>query len=152
MAYLLKRITIRTNNSDENIKNLDQLWDDVSTGKIPLLFNSDGVFQKGISPVGEYSAYENDETGGFDFSIIGVHSDFFKEMADKVEQGLYRKYEETDENDDLAACVVSAWKKVWTDEKTGVLRRAFTEDYESDVHAEYTKDGKAHCYIFVAIK
>ncbi len=33
-----------------------------------------------------------------------------------------------------------------------LLKRAFTIDYESAVPAEYTKEGKAHCYLYIAIR
>jgi ABC-type glycerol-3-phosphate transport system substrate-binding protein len=31
------------------------------------------------------------------------------------------------------------------------VAESFTEDYESTVPAEYTKDGKAHCYLYIAV-
>ncbi|MHB9323712.1 AraC family transcriptional regulator, partial [Fusobacterium polymorphum] len=32
------------------------------------------------------------------------------------------------------------------------LKRAFTVDYESSVPAEFSNDGKAHCYLYIAIE
>ncbi|MCH4239532.1 MAG: AraC family transcriptional regulator, partial [Oscillospiraceae bacterium] len=37
-------------------------------------------------------------------------------------------------------------------QKSGNIRRAFTTDYESSVPAKFTKDGKAHCYLYIAVK
>ncbi len=45
-----------------------------------------------------------------------------------------------------------AWEKVWSDQKSGEIKRAFTKDYESTVPSEYTKDGKAHCYLYIALQ
>ena len=72
---------------------------------------------------------------------MAVTSDFFTQMDEKVKMGQYRKYDEWDENGDLGACT----------QKAGTIRRSFTEDYESTVPAEYTKDGKAHCYLYIAV-
>ncbi len=30
--------------------------------------------------------------------------------------------------------------------------RAFSSDYESSVPVEYTKDGKAHCFLYIAVQ
>ena len=45
-----------------------------------------------------------------------------------------------------------AWERVWAEQKNGGIVRAFTMDYESSVPAEYTKDGKAHCYLYIAVR
>ena len=87
MSYRLKAVTIRTNNSEEGIRKIAELWEDVLTGKLPLL--SDGIV-----PISQYSNYESDEKGDY----------------------------------------------------------AFTIDYESSVPAEFSKDGKAHCYLYIAIE
>lgn len=41
MAYRLKAVTIRTNNSEDGVKKIGELWADVLTGKFPIL--SDGI-------------------------------------------------------------------------------------------------------------
>ena len=84
-------------------------------------------------------------------TVMAVTSDFFTQMDEKVKMGQYRKYDEWDENGDLGACTQKAWETVWSQQKDGTIRRSFTEDYESTVPAEYTKDGKAHCYLYIAV-
>lgn len=151
MAYRLKEIGIRTNNSEEGMKQIQELWQDVTSGKLPILFNSAHEFQAGISPVSKYCNYESDENGDYDFSILGVTSDFFEKMEHAVTQGVYRKYDTSDENGNLECAAQAAWAQVWSQQKSGQLKRAFTEDYESSVPAKYTKDGKAHCYLWIAV-
>ena len=63
MAYTLKAVTIRTNNSEEGIRKIAELWEDVLTEKLPLL--SDGII-----PISQYSNYESDENGNYDISIV----------------------------------------------------------------------------------
>ena len=127
MSYRLKAVTIRTNNSEEGIRKIAELWEDVLTGKLPLL--SDGIV-----PISQYSNYESDEKGDYDISIVGVEHNFF------------------DENGSVELCTKKAWENVWNDTHSGILKRAFTVDFESSVPKEFSNDGKAHCYLYIAIK
>lgn len=152
MAYKLNEITIRTNNSKEGIKNIGDVWKDIASGKLPILFDSEHVFQQGISPVSKYSNYSSDESGDYDLTIMAVTADFFKKMDIEVSKGFYKKYNEEDENGEISACTRKAWEKVWSEQKSGYINRNFTADFESTVPSEYTKDGKAHCYLYIAIQ
>ena len=145
MAYTLKAVTIRTNNSEEGIRKIAELWGDVLTGKLSLLAD-------GVVPISQYSNYESDEKGDYDLSIIGVEYNFFEDMEKEVKKGLYKKYEAVDENGNVEMCTKKAWENVWNDTHSGILKRAFTVDYESSVPAEFSKDGKAHCYLYIAIE
>ena len=145
MAYTLKAVTIRTNNSEEGIRKIAELWEDILTGKLPLL--SDGIV-----PISQYSNYESDEKEDYDISIVGVKHSFFEDMEKEVEKGLYKKYEAVDENGNVEMCTKKVWENVWNDSHSGILKRAFTIDYESSVPAEFSKDGKAHCYLYIAVK
>ena len=53
MSYRLKAVTIRTNNSEEGIRKIAELWGDVLTGKLPILSDT-------IIPISQYSNYESD--------------------------------------------------------------------------------------------
>lgn len=150
MRYNLKSITIRVDNSREGMEKIMELWQDIQSGKIPLLFDNTGTFLKGISPVSCYSNYENDENGFYDLSIIGVESTFFQMKEEEVQKGSYMRIEEIGATPD--ECSLKAWQKVWKGTREGKIRRAYTEDWESSVPSEYTKDGKAHCYLYIAIK
>ncbi|AND83632.1 AraC family transcriptional regulator [Clostridium tyrobutyricum] len=152
MAYKLKEVTVRTNNSEEGIKVIDEIWKDIVSGKLPILFNTDGMFQKGISPVSKYSNYSSDENGDYDLTIMAVTVDFFQKMDEEVSKGFYKKYDEKDESGEISVCTRKAWEKVWSEQKSGDIHRTFTSDFESTVPGEYTKDGKPHCYLYVAVK
>lgn len=149
MSYQLKEITIRTNNAEESKK--ADLWSDIENGKIPLLFNSKHEFLHGLSPVSKYSNYDK-ELKDYDFSIIAVESVFFKEMEAKVLKGDYIKIETSDENGNEQTCAEKAWQIVSDKENTGLIKRNYIEDFESSVPREYTKDGKAHCYLYIGVK
>lgn len=152
MAYILNEITIRTNNTVDGMKKIDEVWRDVTSGKLPILFDSEHNFRQGISPVSRYSNYSSDETGEYDLSIIGVKAEFFAEMERKTAEGHFKKYDVSDESGDIKSCTQKAWEKVWADTAGGALKRSFTCDYESSVPPEYTKDGKAHSYLYISVE
>ncbi len=152
MAYTITQITVRTNNTAEGMKKIEEVWCDIISGKLPILFDSEHNFLKGISPISRYDNYDSDENGDYDLSIMGVTSDFFKVIESKVSKGMYKKYDESNRNGDISLCTKKAWQKVWDEQQSGDITRAFTADYESSVPAEYTKDGKAHCYLYIAVQ
>lgn len=152
MAYRLDSITIRTNNSAEGMNKINEIWNDITIGKLPIIFDSEHNFLQGISPISKYSNYENNENGEYDLTILGVTADFFKKLEQEVIKGTYKKYDESDENGNISICANKAWQKVWAEQKESIIKRKFTEDYESSVPAKYTKDGKAHCYLYIAVE
>ena len=88
MAYILKEVTIRTNNTEKGISQISELWKDISAGKLLVLFDSEHNFVEDISPISKYSNYENGEKGDYDISIVGVNRFFFEDIEKKVENGL----------------------------------------------------------------
>lgn len=149
MTYQLQAVTIRANNTKTGMKQIAELWADVTTGKLPVLFDSAMTYVEEISPISRYSNYSSDESGDYDMSIIGVKSDFFEEMEQAAAAGKYKKYEAA--ADDIAACTRAAWEKVWQEQENGTVQRIYTKDYESTVPAAYSADGKCHCHLYIAI-
>ncbi len=152
MPYQLKELTIRTNNTPDGLAAIAALWADVASGKLPLLFDSEQTVPVGVSLVSKYSNYESDHTGDYDLSLCAVRADFFQDLEQNVAQGLFQKYEESDPDGDLAACTQKAWAQVWAAQAAGRLGRAFTTDFECAVPAAHTKDGSAHCCLYLAVK
>ena len=146
MSYRLTAVTLRADNSPRGQEAVGQLWEDVHRGNIPLLFDSGGAFRPGLSPVSRYSNYESDQAGAYDLTILTAPADFFAGMEEKAAAGLYRKFEAA--GDDLIACIQAAWEQVWG---APSLKRAYTTDYESAVPAQYAKDGKCHCYLYISV-
>ena len=150
MAYSFKSVTIRTDNSESGMAKINELWADIMTGKIPLDFIENGKPVKELSPISAYSDYESDEKGKYNLSVMTVTAAFFAKMEALVAQGKYIKIDDSGES--IGDCANKAWSKVWELSAKGELNRAFTIDYESTVPAEYTKDRKAHCYLYIAVK
>lgn len=147
MSYRLSGVTVRTDNSPSGLAAIAQLWSDVQSGRLPLLFDSGGAFVPGLSPVSRYSNYETDRSGPYDLTVLTVTADFFAGMEARCAQGLYRKFEAA--GDSLESCTRAAWEQVRRDT---ALSRAYTQDFESAVPAEYTKDGKCRCYLYISVK
>ena len=40
MAYSLKEVTIRTDNSEEGMEHIGELWRHIMDGRLPILFDS----------------------------------------------------------------------------------------------------------------
>lgn len=150
MAYTLKEITLRLDNSELGMKNMNEVWADIVSGKIPLMFNSKGAFRPGISPISEYKNYESNQLGAYDLRIFTVQPDWFTKMDKLAHEGIYKKYDVS--GDSIHEAAEKAWAQVWRDAQDNVMTRAFTSDFESTVPAEYTKDGKAHCYLYIALR
>lgn len=129
---------------------IDDMWRDIVSGKIPLMYDSDGRFLQGLSPISEYSDYESDEEGAYDLTVFTVDPTFFGMMEQKCALGAYKKYDL--EGDDIKDAANKAWSQVWKDKSEGTIARAFTKDYESTVPAEYTKDHRAHCFLYIAVR
>ncbi|MCH3972994.1 MAG: AraC family transcriptional regulator [Oscillospiraceae bacterium] len=150
MAYLLKEITIHTDNSEGGMSKMGEVWQDIVSGKLPLMFDSAGAFQQGLSPISKYANYESDETGAYDLTIFTATEDFFARMQERVQAGEYRAYDF--DGSSIQEAANKAWNQVWEEKRSGQLCRAFTTDYESTVPGDYAKDGKAHCYLYIAVK
>lgn len=149
MSYRLNAITIRVTDIMEYKKEMQEIWRDITNGNLPILFDSEHNFQKGVSPIYQYSNYSQND---FDLSVMGVTSEFFKQLELKVTEGFYKKYEFSDINGDMELCSQRAWEQVSTDCISGLIKRTYICDYESNVPPEYTKDGKAHCYLYISVK
>lgn len=150
MAYKLKSVTICTDNSESGMAKINELWTDIMTDKIPLEFCENGKPVNSLFPLSSYSDYENEEKGKYNLTIISVTADFVANIEKLVAQGKYFKIDESGET--ITDCANKAWSKVWQLTASGELNRAFTVDYESTVPNRYTKDGKAHCYLYIALR
>ena len=150
MAYRLKSVSLRTDNSERGMAVIAELWQDIVSGKLPLMFDSDGGFVNGLSPVSVYSDYASDEKGEYDLTVITVTAEFFAAMERKVASGEFIKIDKSGET--LTECADAAWQEVWNLSANGKMDRAYAKDYESTVPPEYTKDGKAHCILYISVK
>lgn len=147
MAYHLNEVVIRTNNSEEGMARIGELWTDIFSGKIPVLFDSNHQPAGGML-VSRYSNYESNEQGAYDLGIFATDETFFSQMESKVGRG-YIKFEEV--ADEVGACTKAVWEAVWKSQAEHKLDRAYTKDYEVSVPAEIAPDHRAHCTLYIAV-
>ena len=150
MTYRLDKITLRLRNDEESLAKINEIFADIVLGKIPLVYTSENEFIDGIAPISEYSNYESDETGEFDYSICAVTNVFFTQLENDVSEGLFKEY--VFKADDVVTCAQKAWQQVWEDQRNNKIDRSFVKDYESTVPRELTNDGTAHCYLYIGVK
>lgn len=139
MSYRLREVTL------EDGGDVDALWRDISSGRLPLLFDSNGQLQKGLSPV---TRYAHGADGGETVSVLAVTAEFFQHLNEETEQGRFRRYTARDEGGDLKASARAAWALVHRD---GLRSKRNAADYESNIPPAWTKDGAAHTYLYIAL-
>lgn len=152
MAYVLKAVTIETDNTEHGMECIRQLWQDVLTGVFPVLFNKNGERRKDVFPIACYENYQSDETGVYDLTILAADETSISQLEKQVAQGIYRKYEVSEVSDDAELCTQKAWQQVWQAQQAGNIKRAFTVDYEYSMPAMYTSDGVARCVLYISVE
>ncbi len=148
MAYQLKEVTIRTNNTEEGMKKIGELWKAVMNGNLPVLFDSEDTLLEDVFPVARYSNFVSDHTDDYDLTIISADSGFLEGLEEGVSKGIYKKYQASDDNGNVGLCTEKVWEEAWSDS----VIRSYREDYEYSVPAEFSGDGKAYCYLYISIK
>ena len=46
MSYILNKISIRTNNTKEAVRSIEEIWRDISTCKLQILFDNEGKLRR----------------------------------------------------------------------------------------------------------
>lgn len=100
--------------------------------------------------VSTYSNYEKNEKSKYDLSIISVSNSFLNSIENLVIEGRYIKIVENGET--VSESTTKAWKKVWDMTYRGEICRLFTTDYEKVISLQHSVDGKAHCYLYIAVR
>lgn len=149
MAYILDSISMKTDNSPQAMEQTAELWKDIVSGKVPLLYDSDGKFREGLSPVTAFENVSLTSAEPYTMTILTVPPSFFAELNAGVSSGTYRLYEGTDAAD-LGKSTDIAWEAVQKDIAAGRLDSTVT-GYESTVPPEYAPDRQAHCCVYIAV-
>jgi|SRR5690625_1291875 len=123
---------IRTNNfTDEHVmRKLTDMWKSVQ----PTLSTYDYVY-------GLYYEYESDYKGDYTLAIA-VKSKEENESSISIIPDT--KYEVFEVNTDDEQGIFNTWNDIWKKEEEGLLKRAYTFDFE-----KYYSDGKIEIYIAV---
>ncbi|MCM1513940.1 MAG: hypothetical protein NC090_03025 [Anaeroplasma bactoclasticum] len=150
MSYRLESVSIKISNALEGIEQINALWQDISSGKLPLLFDNEKKIQKKILPIAKYYHYESNTSEQYELTIMGVRNDFFQTIEEQVRKGSYIRIDESGE--DIVEATQKAWQLVWLYQQENRIHRAFLEDFEWGIPGAYTEDKKARCYLYISVK
>lgn len=150
MAYRLSSISIQTDTSPENMQAVTEIWGDIASGKIPLLYDSTGEPAEKLSPVTEYLDFDGVLEGKpYTMVIRTVPYEYFADLEERTKAGELVKYETVSESGSIEECSTEAWQKVQQDEKDGRISIDYSWCLESTVPPDYTPDHTARCYLYV---
>ena len=138
MSYKIKELTIRTNNSKEGIDSVYEVWRDIALGKLPLMVLDN------YHIISKYHNYDDD--GYYDITIMSVD---YKKFERDIDNNRYKKYESVGES--IIDATNNAWNKVYKDIDKGLIKRAFTEDYECSFHSHQIVFDKDYCCLYISI-
>lgn len=148
MAYSLEAITLRDNMKEDGMARITAVWNDISSGRLPLIVDSDGNPREGLSPITRYHSWSpGDPSAECEFTIMAVPAEFFAKMAADPEYATYQGA-----GADVSEAAMAAWEQVDQDTKAGKVVPLYTDDYESTVPPQFTKDGKWNCTVYVHIQ
>lgn len=148
MSYQLQAITMKIDMSPESMAQVAEVWGDIGSGKLPLMYTSTGEPIKDALPITEYMDYSgvnNNEPCTMQIRVVGPH--FFGELNERAAAGEFLVFENS--ADTIPECSEGAWNKVHGLELDGKLKIDYSYAIESTVPAEYTQDGHAHCTLYV---
>jgi predicted transcriptional regulator YdeE len=124
--------SIRTNNfNDERImEKIKNMWEEAYSN---LKKHQNSIF-------GVYYDYESDYKGDYSLSV-GVeesYGDSFIKIPENEKYEIF-KVDATDKNG-----VFNTWSKIWEQEEAGLLKRAYSYDFE-----KYSTNGEIEIYIAI---
>ena len=151
--YKLNKVTFKIfrGNVDDLEEQIHELLNHIIIGQIPMLFDSSGELQKNITLVFERVYHdESNKKHMFDFSVLAVDSNYRKSMERKVKKGLYKKFH--GEGRTLDSSIDAAREEFYKHQKEKNIEYVYSTDYEMVELPELSKDGRAHCYLYIDIK
>lgn len=148
MAYRLDSISFTSDMGPDGMAQVSEIWGDIASGKLPLLVGSDGKPAPGMAPVTEYTEYAGVNEGKpITTTIRVVAPEFFADLNRRTEEGELHLYETA--ADTIEACSMAAWQLAQAGDKDGTAPIDYSYCIESTVPPQYTKDGQAHCYLYI---
>lgn len=150
MPYRLEAVTFSADMSPEGMAQVTEIWNDIATGKLPLMMSTDGAFAAGLVPVTEYLDYAGVNYGEpITTRIRMVGPDFFAGLDEDEENGIVRRFELA--GDTIDQCSAGAWDMVQAAAQAGELDIDYDYAVESTVPPDIARDGRAHCTLYLRV-
>ena len=151
--YKLNKVTFKIfrGNVDDIEEQIHELLNHIIIGQIPMLFDSSGELQKNITLVFERVYHdESNKKHMFDFSVLAVDSNYRKSMEREAKKGRYKKF--YGEGRTLDSSINNAREEFYKHQKEKNIEYVYSTDYEMVELPELSKDGRAHCYLYIDVK
>jgi predicted transcriptional regulator YdeE len=128
--YIVSSIRTNNFNDDQMIVKIKKMWEDSSHKN---MHDQNIVY-------GVYYEYESDYKGDYSLSVAidENNGNSFIEIPKNQKYEIF-KVDTAEEQG-----IFKTWKKIWDQEESGILERAYTFDFE-----KYTPNGKIEIYIAI---
>ena len=144
MTYRLDKISVRITDDKEGFKKINEIFDDIFKGKIPLIHNNKRKLDNYLIPLGHYEEYRDVE---YIYTVYADDCDTLFQIHKWINYGDIREFEGSGSSIDQARKDARHKLKIqWG------IERTFINDFEYIVPKYESKDGKVHCYLYVGIK
>lgn len=145
MTYRLNEISIRVKDNKEGFEKINEIYDDIFKGKIPLIHNNNNrKLDKNLIPLGHYENYKDDE---YTFTVLADDCDTLFQIHKWINYGDIMEFEGSGSSIDKARKDARHKLAIYRG-----IERTFTNDFETIVPKYDSKDGKVYCYLYVGIK
>ncbi len=145
MSYTLKEVTIRTDNSEEGLARISELWGDVFSGKLPVIEN-------GMVPVARYANYSKTDPLTYDFTILGWYPSVIRALNSEAVDTRRFIHFSTCANCEIKA-IKEAWDLVRAAEANGSIKRAYANDYEITTRPDDADIDKPYwCELYISVE
>ena len=144
MTYRLDKISIRITDDKKGFEKINEIYDDIFKGKIPLIHNNDRKLDKNLIPLGHYENYKEDE---YTFIVFADDCDTLFQIHKWINYGDIKEFEGSGLSIDQARKEARHKLMIYRG-----IERTFTNDFETIVPKCDSKDGKVYCYLYVGIK
>lgn len=144
MAYRLDKISIKIEDNKKGFEKINEIYNDIFNGKIPLIRDNKRKSDKDLIPIGQYENYRDKE---YAFTVFADDYDTLLQIYKWINYGDIMEFKDSGSSIDQARKDARHQLSIYWG-----IERTFTKDFEVIVPKSDSKDGKVHCYLFVGIK
>lgn len=144
MTYRLDSISLKLENGKESFEKINEIYEDIFSGKIPLIKNTKGKIDKDIIALGEYV---NCGGGRYEFTVFADDGGSLFQIRKWIDYGDIEWFEGVGSTIDEARIEARIYRCL-----NKSIKRIFKNDFEEIIPKKYSKDGKVHCLLYVGIE
>ncbi len=144
MTYRLDKISIKVKDDKKGFEQINEIYEDIFKGKIPLIHNNKRKSDIDLIPLGHYENYSEDE---YTFTVYADDFDTLLQIYKWINYGDIMEFKGSGSSIDQARKDARHKLAIYWG-----IERTFTNDFETIIPKYDSRDGKVHCSLFVGIK